>query len=508
MRRTHFKNWLLSITLVVVVAAGVGISGPRANHNLTALDRYVFRPDPNYGYTLVNTIGGQGYKAFVLEMTSQQWRTAADVDHPIWKHWLMIIQPEQVSASIGFLFINGGSIGSRAPSAVNPAFAAMAVRTHSVVADLRGIPNEPLKFSDETKPRTEDGIIAYSWDKFLKTGDETWPLRLPMTKAAVRAMDTTAAFCGSVERGGVKVDRFVVAGGSKRGWTTWTTAAVDDRVIAIVPFVIDVLNNEKSMEHHYRAYGFWAPAIGDYTEMHLQEWAGTPQYKALMKIEDPYSYRDRLAMPKLIVNSTGDQYFLPDSSQFYFDDLKGEKYLRYVPNTKHNLAPSDAQETLQAFYESVLNGAPRPRFSWKFEKDGSVVVHAKDKPAEVKLWQATNPKARDFRLDTIGPAYQSTLLAPEKEGLYVGKVAKPAQGWTAYFVELTYPGTGKYPFKFTTAVRVVPETLPFEVPKKSVSSRRNDGAPGWRARLERIPRLAGGAFEMCGSGRRLGIPLF
>jgi PhoPQ-activated pathogenicity-related protein len=76
----------------------------------------------------------------------------------------------------------------------------------------------------------------------------------------------------------VKVDRFIVSGGSKRGWTTWTTAAVDDRVVAIVPYVIDCLNLPASMDHHYRAYGFWAPAVGDY--LNIWPWVGTPQYKA------------------------------------------------------------------------------------------------------------------------------------------------------------------------------------------------------------------------------------
>jgi PhoPQ-activated pathogenicity-related protein len=457
---------LLLLTLIL----GQGHSGPRAHRNQTALDRYVFRPDPEYGYKVINTIKGEGYTVFVLQMTSQQWRSEAEVDHPIWQHWLTIIKPDQVETSTGFLFINGGSITSKAPGSADPAFIGMAMNTHSVTADLRGVPNEPLVFKEEGKVRSEDAIIAYSWVKFLKTGDENWPLRLPMTKSAVRALDTVTAFCGSPEQGGVKVNRFVVAGGSKRGWTTWTTAAVDDRVVAIVPFVIDVLNNEKSMDHHYRAYGFWAPAIGDYTEMHLIDWAGTPRYKALMKIEDPYSYRDRLTMPKFIVNSTGDQYFLPDSSQFYYEDLKGEKYLRYVPNTKHNLSNSDARESMVAFYESVIKGTSRPRFSWKFEKDGAIVVEMKDKPSEVKLWQATNPKARDFRLDTIGPAYKSSVLDPAKEGVYVGRVPDPTQGWTAYFVELTYPSGGKYPFKFTTEVRVTPDTLPFPSPKKDLSA--------------------------------------
>jgi PhoPQ-activated pathogenicity-related protein len=289
-----------------------------------------------------------------------------------------------------------------------------------------------------------------------------------MTKAAVRAMDTVTTFCRDPERGKVTVDHFVVAGGSKRGWTTWTTAAVDDRVVAIVPMVIDVLNNEKSMEHHYRAYGFWAPAIEDYVNLH--SWAGTPQYTALMKIEDPYSYRDRLRMPKLIMNSTGDQYFLPDSSQFYFDDLEGEKNLRYIPNTKHDLRNSDVRETLYAFFESVVNSKARPRFNWKFEKDGSITVQTKDRPTEVKVWQATNGKARDFRLDTIGAAYKSAPLTAEKEGLYRCRVAAPAEGFTAYFVELTFATGGKYPLKFTTGVRVTPDRLPFALPKRDAAA--------------------------------------
>lgn len=52
--------------------------------------------------------------------------------------------------------------------------------------------------------------------------------------------------------------------------------------------------------------------------------------------------------------------------------------------------------------------------------------------------------------------------------MYLAHVAKPDKGWTAYFVELTYPSGGKYPFKFTTAVRVTPDTEPFAAyqPKK------------------------------------------
>jgi len=413
----------------------------------------------------VNTLPGKGYTAYVLQLTSQQWRSASEVNRPVWKHWLTIVRPDEVKGETGMLFITGGSVDQKAPATAPAQFADIAMTSHSVVAELRGVPNEPLVFSDDKKVRTEDQIIAYTYVKFLKTGDDTWPLRLPMTKAAVRAMDTVTAFCATSGGGNVKVGKFVVAGASKRGWTTWTTAAADPRVVGIVPMVIDVLNQIPSIEHHYQAYGFYAPSVKDYQDMGLMNVSQTPEYQALMKLDDPYNYRDRFTMPKLIINATGDQYFLPDSSRFYFDALPGEKYLRYVPNTNHSLN-NDARDSLTAFYDAVLSGRPRPKFSWKFEKNGDIKVTVSDKPSEVKLWAATNPDKRDFRLETLGPAYKDQVLTAKGKH-YIGHIEKPAKGWTAYFVELTFPSGGKYPFKFTTAVRVSPDTLPFPKPVSS-----------------------------------------
>jgi PhoPQ-activated pathogenicity-related protein len=432
----------------------------------TALDDYIAAPDTNYAYSLVATVPGEGQTTFILEMTSQAWLTTNEVDRPLWKHWMVVVKPNDVASSKSLLFIGGGGNGGNPPKGADANLVNIAKATKSVVTELKMVPNQRLVFAGETQGRQEDSLIAYTWDKFLRTGDPKWPARLPMTKAAVRAMDTVTAFCGSAEGGNVKVDGFVVAGGSKRGWTTWATAAVDKRVVAIVPIVIDVLNVEASMLHHYAAYGFWAPAVGDYTLFRIMEWMGTPENDALLKIEDPYTYRGRYTMPKFIINACGDQFFLPDSSQFYFDELPGVKYLRYVPNADHSLRGSDAYQTLQACYNAVLYNKPLPQFSWTLEKDGAIRVTAKDKPTEVKLWQATNPDARDFRLEMIGAKYQATTLTDEGGGVYVGKVPEPAKGWTAYLVELTFPSGIAEPFKFTTPVRVVPDTLPYKfVPK-------------------------------------------
>ena len=172
-------------------------------------------------------------------------------------------------------------------------------------------------------------------------------------------------------------------------------------------------------------------------------------------------------MPKFIINAAGDQFFLPDSSQFYFNDLSGVKYLRYVPNADHSLKGSDAYETMLACYNAVLNNLPLPQFSWTAEKDGSLRAVCKSKPRAVKLWQATNPDARDFRIETLGPEYKSSDLSDDGNGLFAAKVPEPEKGWTAFFVEFTFPSGAKVPFKFTTDVRVVPDRLPYNFTPKA-----------------------------------------
>jgi PhoPQ-activated pathogenicity-related protein len=452
---------LVSAALLLLAACQVHSADRTAVGPRTALDRYVHAPDTNYSFRLARTIEGDGCTTYMIDMTSQSWLTTNEVDRPRWQHWLTLVKPDKVSSSVGLLFIGGGSHRTNPPSKAEANISMVAIDTETVVAQISNIPNQPLVFAGETKGRTEDSLIAYTWDKFLRTGDEKWPARLPMTKAAVRALDTITAFCASAEGGRIKVEKFFVAGGSKRGWTTWTTAAVDNRVIAIAPIVIDMLNVQPSFHHHFEVYGFYAPAVGDYTRAGIMDWDGTPEYRALMKIEEPYEYRERLTLPKFIINSCGDQFFVPDSSQFYFKDLPGVKYLRYVPNADHSLKNSDAWMTLLACYASVVKHTKVPQFSWTLEDDGSIRVKAQDKPTAVKLWQATNPGARDFRLDTIGPAWKSSDLKDEGGGTYIAKVEKPEKGWTAFLAELTYENDPA-PYIFTTQVRVLPETKPFK----------------------------------------------
>ena len=182
------------------------------------------------------------------------------------------------------------------------------------------------------------------------------------------------------------------------------------------------------------------------------------------RIEDPLNYRDRpsMKMPKYVINAVGDEYFPPDNTKFSYHLLPETKRLRMIPNSKHSTSGTDINDSMTAFYEAVLNHRSLPAYSWTVRKDGAIVVRSAVKPLEVNLWQGNDPKARDFRVDTIGKAFTSTTLVRQKDGTWVGKVAKPPAGWTAYFVELVYPSGTKYPFKFTTEVSVLPDTLPYK----------------------------------------------
>jgi len=188
----------------------------------------------------------------------------------------------------------------------------------------------------------------------------------------------------------------------------------------------------------------------------------------LVEIVDPFEYRDRLVMPKFIVNAAGDDFFVSDSIRFYFNQLPGETYLRHVPNTDHYLtgAFDDVFNSMIPYYDALLNEDERPVFSWSLEEDGSIRVETVDVPRTVNLWQASNPSTRDFRLPTIGTAWESSAVADQGGGVYIGEVDEPESGWTAFFIELVYDspfrGPNEFDYHFTTEMRVLPETLPYE----------------------------------------------
>ena len=436
----------------------------------TALDRYINKPDPNYSFNTTDKDNDFGITTVIVDMISQQWRSPNEVDRTRWQHDMVVVIPDTPFSDPernAILLIDGGSNdGDGVDGQTLDIIRALAIATNSVAAVVKQIPNQPLRFADEVNdPRKEDQILAYSFDKFLDTGDEEWPVHLAMTKATVRAMDTVQTI---TDNEGVEIEGFIVLGGSKRGWTTWLTAAVDPRVKGIIPISFDALNLDVQFVHQREVYGFYARAVRDYVAFEIPCRVATPQGQELLRIVDPYEYRDRYSgLPKFVINSSGDQFFVPDSSQFYFRDLPGPKFLRYTLNTDH--AQGDIEDLVLAailWIRDVNNNDIDVPYDWTLEPDGSIRVNTFRPLAEVNLWQATNPNARDFRLEELGPAYTRSNLQDSGGGVYIGFVPPPAQGFTAFTVELVFEndvalGALEADLTYTTDMRVTPAIKPF-----------------------------------------------
>lgn len=426
----------------------------------TPLDRYVRQADPAYAWKVVHRRERAQGKELVIELTSQAWRTKDEVSPHLWKHWLVVCVPHDADARTALLFITGGRNGGPAPQGCSDLAAEVALGTGSVVAELRMVPNQPLTVNGDGAERYEDDLLARSWNMCLETRDPTWIAQLPMAKSAVKAMDAIQE-CLPEEAPRLSIERFVVAGASKRGWTTWLTAAVDQRVAAIAPIVIDILNIDESMRHHHAVYGFWSEALGDYQRQGLADKIASPECQQIIQIVDPFEYRDRCTMPKCLINATGDEFFLPDSSRYYFDELLGEKHLCYTPNTGHSLTESNALDTLIAFHHCMVRDVERPSVECSLSADGKLTARCSIRPTAARLFQATNPNARDFRYPVIRDAFKAQPLVADPDGTYSATLTPPASGWTATLAQFEFNVGAARPFRITSPVWVTPDTEPF-----------------------------------------------
>lgn len=436
----------------------------------TALRDYIRAADPAFGFSQVAVVPQSDMTLYVLTMTSQEWRTTAEVDRTLWRHWLVVIAPEVIRTRTAGVIIGGGSnSGSPDLSSAEITIAAQLARASgSVVAVLGQAPNQPITPLGGSASLSEDALIAYSWRRAMDSGDWGWVGNLPMVKSTVRAMDAIQMHL-PVVREGSGVDKFVVIGFSKRGNATYLTGAMDSRVVAIAPGVYDVLDMSRQFEHHFESLGFYADSLASYTAQGIQRRIRSPEGVDLARVVDPYAYRHLLVMPKFLIHSSGDRFFMPDSARFYQADLPGETLLRHVPNTDHSLSSSagisDVLTSLTAWYQRITMGVARPRVS-SWVSNGRLQVRSSPPASTAKVWRVTNMTARDFRRQTTGEAWQSTLLADqghEVYSLFSAPLETPSEGYAAAFVELTFSDGNGLPQTYSTRIHISPDKVPFEV---------------------------------------------
>jgi PhoPQ-activated pathogenicity-related protein len=414
-------SWVIGICLPFARA-----EQPAAGDIPTALQEYIAAKDDAFAWNIRGKEERNGCLIYDIDLTSQEWQGIT------WKHAMSAFVPEGVQhTDIVLLFIMGGSNGNR-PGADDLATGCkLAALAQMPVAFLHQVPNQPLLGN-----KKEDDLISETFLRYLATKDAKWPLLFPMAKSAVKAMDAIQEI--AQQEHGVAVERFVVTGGSKRGWTTWLSAVADDRVAGIAPIVIDTLNFRPQMKHQMETWGQYSEQIADYTSKGLVDVMERHPEIPLWRWVDPYTYRSELKLPKLMINGTNDRYWVIDALNLYWDDLVGPKHVLYVPNAGHGLdgGRDAALTTLAVFAQQVAMNTPLPELTWLHDDDGNrlrLSVQSKPAPKAVRLWVAHSDD-KDFRPDR----WEATEISPNGNGEYVGHVDRPASGHVAFFGEATY----------------------------------------------------------------------
>lgn len=486
---------MMQVWKVVFLVAAVCLAVAYA----TPLDDYVNKPDPTYKWEVVNSVRGFNFTAYNVKLTSQTWMDPSQVSISVWTHWLQICVPDDLAnvLSLGLMYIDGGGNADggglgNPPGQMDTFTGLICATAGTVVAHLGQVPNQPIVFASDPqrKRRSEDAMVAWTWREFLhNTKQPEWLARLPMTKAVVRAMDTVQSFM--LSKYSRQVPQFVVAGASKRGWTTWTTAAVDKRVAAMIPIVMPMGNMTPLIDAMYRVYGNWSFALADYVNADVMKYLGTPEFEAMEAIIDPVVYYPRWhTMPKYVIAAAGDEFFLPDSTRYFWDQLPHPKMLRMAPNAEHSMITAPAIDVvygIETFIQRLMRKMTLPIFDWKLtysNTTASITAWASGsyQPSYVYLYQATTLSStyRDFRLircihkqwDCLNPVLWSWTPLPIAPGQTSWSVSvdAPKSGWTGFLIEAVYPGeyTTGDPYnpdkwiRITTTINVVPDRFPFE----------------------------------------------
>ncbi|KAM9966052.1 hypothetical protein ACTFIR_006240 [Dictyostelium discoideum] len=471
------KFSIVTFIVTVVVLSVIYIYNSSTLLESRVLKDYVEKYDPNYKWTLNATYNTNVSTIYILELTSQKW-DMGNSSSPLWKHWLTVCIPNNATENLetGLLLIDGGSTVNWAVPSVNgwSSFGQQLCKTsNEITATVQQVPNEPLIFDNNGIKRSEDGIVALTWRKYIDTKDSNWVSLLPQTKSAIKAMDAVQEF--GKEIGKFSIKNFVVTGASKRGWTTWGTAmSSDKRVVGIAPMVIPILNVAENIGSQMQDLGEWSFELYDYIQNGITNFLYTKYFDNLRKIIDPINYINTLEpIAKYVLNAADDEFFAVDSPKFFYSKLKGETRLNTYPNTNHNGIKKQAvANDIVNFFKLVAFGIERPEIEWSIEYSqdknfGTIKMKVlKGVPTKISIWFSTtiSTTMRDFRMYTCEDAscyqnldWQSIDIEISPENNYFYTMEKPAAGWTGFFYQVEFD-TGSY---YSTEVSIVPDILPF-----------------------------------------------
>lgn len=441
---------------------------------------------------------------------SQKWPIEKHQDIPttIWQHRITFYIPKEISSKKALLYVSGGDSNDKngnkkfKDSKESLDFYRLSLDNKIPVIVLQDIPNQYLLI--ESSAKKEDQIIAYTYKKVIEDPINNAYLagHLPMVKSIIKAMDAASMI---FDENHIDITSFILVGASKRGWAAWLASLEDSRVSALVAIVVDILNVEQNIKHICNSYKFGCPIVlKDYKASGLLNNLGTDEVKYLMDIEDPYSYLKlpnyfkQASIPKYLINAAGDDFYAPDSSKFYFPDLLGNNYIRYLPKAMHYFSGNiisdflgnkdKVSSALSNYIYFHNNEVTLPEISWAFSED-RILINSSFIPTKVKLWTVYNSNERDFKFLS---SYSNFHLLTKSFIIWFSKIfsisvdlcdncyqEKPAiyncleqdicnidielpnlsDGWRASFAELHY-NIDEREFIVTTEINIYPNTYP------------------------------------------------
>ncbi|EKA0992367.1 PhoPQ-regulated protein, partial [Salmonella enterica subsp. enterica serovar Infantis] len=404
----------LYMAMLFISPAGLALSAGENNKNIDLThvisDYRISLTSLPLDYSLLEKKQRPGVMLQRFNLNSQTWSPQGVVSPERWQNGVDIYIPDSAREKNALVVINNGSNNNGSGTPVAPTnfneeeLSRIAIATRTVVISVSNVPNQVLSYQGVTTPLGEDNSVAYSWKLFI--GDthkyQDASLHIPMAASVSQAFRLAKK-----ELTQQNINKFIVTGASKRGWAAWLTALSDPDVGAVVPFAMDLLNTQKSLEHMYQSYGKnWPVAFYPYYNQGIDQQVGTDKFARLMRLEDPLTYLntdmgDRLKIDKYIINASGDDFYVPDNSHFYYGLLPGSKSLRVVPNSTHNGILSVAEQSLITFVNRFQEKQKLPEITENVQSRGDgkkeLVVNFSEKPVAILQWTARNPAARDFR---------------------------------------------------------------------------------------------------------------
>jgi len=234
----------------------------------------------------------------------------------------------------------------------------------------------------------------------------------------------------------------------------------------------------------------------------------------LSQQEDPYFFKERLTMPKLVVNAVLDEFQQPDDSIYWWNDMPNPKHFIMTPNAEHSMSTGilEVVPAISAFLNYHLRNEVVPTWTWTINNSTGQIDATLDEHGvvfEANVYHATSCGAnngnsvndgvsrRDFRVAMMDAPCSCGMASGDmctnlqslwhKEPLvetivrgrrtYSALVEAPTDGkWVAFFIDIRYRRpkgeeedlqAGLLPkdlagrLEFTTAVSILPMTFPY-----------------------------------------------